>query len=109
MEEIIENSEESETSTENNTKIVYVVQIKNIDQSLKIKDINRFFNEGENRKGIGCSYQRFPAKDGKSKGFGEIHFSTKEKAKSFIQKYNKISLCGQKQVNMILKKKRTIK
>ena len=109
MEETIENSEESETSTENNTKIVYVVQIKNIDQSLKIKDINRFFNEGENGKGIGCSYQRFPAKDGKSKGFGEIHFSTKEKAKSFIQKYNKISLCGQKQVNMILKKKRTIK
>ena len=110
MEETIENSEESETSTENdNTKIIYVVQIKNIDKSLKIKDINRFFNAGENGKGIGCSYQKFPAKDGKSEGYGEIHFPTKEKAKNFIQKYNRISLCGQKQVNMILKKKRTIK
>ena len=109
QEETIESCEESEVSTDTNMKIIYVVEIKNIDKSLKIKDINRFFNEGESGKGIGCCYQKFPAKEGKSEGYGEIHFPKKEKAKSFIQKYNRINLCGQKQINMTLKKRRTIK
>ena len=107
-EETIEKSEESDISTENNMSIIYVVKLNNIDTSLKVKAINRFFNEGENGKGIGCCYQKFPAKEGKSIGYGEIHFPTKERAKSFIQKYKGISLCGKKQIIMILKKRRTI-
>ena len=102
MNEENEESEESNDTTQSNKKIVYVVQIKNIDKSLKIKDINRFFN------GCGSSYQHFPAENGNSKGYGEIHFSKKETAKSFIQKYNRISLRGKKQINMILKKRKTI-
>ena len=70
---INEESVESNDNTEDNkAKIIYVVKITNIDTSLKIKDINRFFNTCK------CSYQKFPAKDGKSKGNGEIHFSKKE-------------------------------
>ena len=58
---------------------IYIVEISNIDTSLIIKDINRFFN------GCGGSLQRFPAYDnGKSKGYGEIHFTRKETAKATI-------------------------
>ena len=96
-----ENVEENkDEDSENSAKNIYVVKINNIDKSLKIKDINRFFN------GCGNSYQKFPAKDGKSEGYGEIHFSKKEMAKSFIQKYNRISLCGKKQIKMILQKRK---
>lgn len=102
--ENIEKVEESDESQINNKKkIVYVVKITNIDTSLKIKDINRYFN------GCRSSYQKFPAKKGKSKGYGEIHFTKKEAAKSFIDKYNRISLCGQKQINMVLRKRRVSK
>ena len=87
---------------DNKAKIIYVVKITNIDTSLKIKDINRFFNTCK------CSYQKFPAKDGKSEGNGEIHFSKKENAKSFINKYNKIKLCGRKQISMKLTKRKKI-
>ena len=98
---INEESVESNDDTEDNkAKIIYVVKITNIDTSLKIKDINRFFNTCK------CSYQKFPAKDGKSKGNGEIHFSKKENAKSFINKYNKIKLCGRKEVSMKLTKRK---
>lgn len=103
-----ENEESDDTTTENgenkNTKIVYVVKISNIDTSLKIKDINKFFN------GFGNGYQKFPAtKDGNSEGFGEMHFSKKERAKSIIEKLNKTNLCGKKQIIMRLIKRRVPK
>ena len=88
----------NDDTEDNKAKIIYVVKITNIDTSLKIKDINRFFNTCK------CSYQKFPSKDGKSVGYGEIHFSKKENAKSFINKYNKIKLCGRKQISMKLAK-----
>ena len=100
IERVKESDESSSEFSDNKTKIVYVVKINNIDTSLKIKDINRYFN------GYGSSYQKFPAKEGKSEGYGEIHFPKKETAKSFIDKYNKINLCGKKQINMILRKRR---
>lgn len=80
-------------------KAVFIVLIRNIDTSLRIKDINRFFN------GCGCSYQKFPAKNGKSTGIGEIHFSRRRQAKALIQKYNQMNLCGTKQIHMVLKKR----
>ena len=76
----------------------YVVKITNIDKSMKIKDINRYFNE------CGCSKQNFPAVKGKSQGYGEIHFSKKETAKLLIDKFNRLNLCGSK-INMKLTKK----
>lgn len=99
MNEDVEDNNESDDK-KSNGKIVYVVKIKNIDTSLKIKDINRFFN------GCGSSFQKFPAKDGKSEGQGEIHFSKKETAKSLIKKYNKMSLCGKQKIIMTLKKRK---
>ena len=98
---INEESVESNDDTEDNkAKIIYVVKITNIDTSLKIKDINKFFNTCK------CSYQKFPSKDGKSEGNGEIHFSKKENAKSFINNYNKIKLCGRKEISMKLTKRK---
>ena len=100
MNEDVEDNNESDDK-KSNGKIVYVVKIKNIDTSLKIKDINRYFN------GCGCCIQKFPAIDGKSKGYGEIHFSKKETAKLTIQKYNNMSICGTKKILMKLKKRIT--
>jgi RNA recognition motif-containing protein len=79
-------------------KVVYVVKITNIDTSLKIKDLNRYFN------GCGASLQKFPAIEGKSQGYGEIHFPKRESAKLIIKKFNRMSLCGSKQINMRLTK-----
>ena len=101
-EEINEESVESDGTKGNKTKIIFIAKISNIDTSLKIKDINKFFN------GCNCSYQKFPSENGKSKGYGEIHFSKKEIAKSFIKKYNKIHLCGRKEINMKLTKRRAL-
>ena len=97
-ESIIEKSEDDNNKKKG--KVIYVVHVSNIDKSLNIKDINKFFN------GYGRYHQKFPEKEGKSIGYGEIYFLKKETAKSFIQKFNKINLCGKKQINMILKKRR---
>ena len=94
-----DNSEKDIDEKNIKKKVVYVVKITNIDTSLKIKDINRYFN------GCGCCIQKFPAIDGKSKGYGEIHFSKKETAKLTIQKYNNMSICGTKKILMKLKKR----
>ena len=94
-----EETDEKSDNTNNKKKGIYVVKITNIDTSIKIKDINRFFN------GCGSSEQKFPAKEGRSTGFGEIIFSKKETAKKLIEKYNRIKLCGTKQITMKLKKR----
>ena len=94
-----EETDEKSDNTNNKKKAIYVVKITNIDTSIKIKDINRFFN------GCGSSEQKFPAKEGRSTGFGEIIFSKKETAKKLIEKYNRIKLCETKQITMKLKKR----
>ena len=94
-----EETEEISDNTNNKIKVIYVVKIANIDTNIKIKDINRFFN------GCGCYKQIFPAKEGRSKGYGEILFSKKETAKKVIEKYNRIKLCGAKQITMKLRKR----
>ena len=96
IDELAENEPEDKN---NKKKVTYVVKITNIDTSLKIKDINRYFN------GCGCFLQKFPSEEGRSKGFGEIHFSKKETAKYLIQKYNNINLCGAKKILMKLTKR----
>ena len=83
----------------NKKKVIYVVKISNIDTSLEVKKINGFFN------GCGCAEQKFPAKNGKSIGFGEMIFSKKETAKRVIKKFNGINLCGDKKIIMRLRKR----
>ena len=80
-------------------KVIYVIKISNIDTNLKIKDINKYFT------GCGCCLQKFPAIEGKSKGYGEIHFYKKTIAKSVMKKFNKNDLGGTKQISMKLIKR----
>ena len=102
-EEINEDDKESDSEDKNNKKnIIYIVKISNIDKNLKIKDINKNFT------GCGCALQKFPAIEGKSKGYGEIHFSKKTLAKHLIQKFNKNNLGGKSEISMKLIK-RTLK
>ena len=76
-----------------------MIKISNIDTNLKIKDINKYFT------GCGCCLQKFPAIEGKSKGYGEIHFYKKAIAKSVMKKFNKNDLGGTKQISMKLIKR----
>ena len=78
---------------------IYVIKISNIDTNLKIKDINKYFT------GCGCCLQKFPSIEGKSKGYGEIHFYKKAIAKSVMKKFNKNDLGGTKQISMKLIKR----
>ena len=97
-----ENQESDSENKKNNKKVLYVVKITNIDKNLKIKDINKNFT------GCGCSLQKFPAIEGKSKGYGEIHFSKITLARHLIQKFNKNNLGGKSEISMKLIK-RTLK
>ena len=102
-EEINEDDKESDSEDKNNKKnIIYIVKISNIDKNLKIKDINKNFT------GCGCKLQKFPADKGKSKGYGEIHFTKKTTAKHLIQKLNNSNLGGKNQISLKLIK-RTLK
>ena len=101
-ESIFESGDEKtgeESDNNNKKKVIYVVKISNIDTSLEVKKINGFFN------GCGSAEQKFPAKKGKSIGFGEMTFPKKETAKNVIKKYNGIKLCGAKQIIMKLRKR----
>ena len=94
-----EKTGEETDNINNKKKVIYVVKISNIDTSLEVKKINGFFN------GCGCAEQKFPAKNGKSIGFGEMIFSKKETAKRVIKKFNGINLCGDKKIIMRLRKR----
>ena len=78
---------------------IYIIKISNIDTNLKIKDINKYFT------GCGCCLQKFPAIEGKSKGYGEIHFYKKTVAKFVMKKFNRNDLGGTKQISMKLMKR----
>ena len=99
IDESFEDNEDSDDTTDSKKKVEYVAQITNIDTSLKIKDINRYFN------GCKSSYQKFPANKGKSLGYGEIHFPKKEAAKLFKEEFNRINLCGKDKINVRIKKR----
>ena len=81
-----------------NKRDIFVVEVKNIDNNLKVKDIYDFFN------GCGSLSQKFFEKDGKSRGYGILKFSSENLAKSAIDKYNQIKL-GETNLILILKKK----
>ena len=103
------NSDKSNNSNKNNKnnknnkgktnqKVVYVVNVQNIDKNLKVKDINKIFN------GLQQSYQRFFSKEGKSIGYGKLHFNTEELAKAAILKFNGNNLGGKRNIVMSLQK-----
>ena len=101
-ESIFESGDEKtgeESDNNNKKKVIYVVKISNIDTSLKVKQINEIFN------GCGRADQKFPAKNGKSIGYGEMTFSKKETAKKVIKKFNGYKLCEAKKIIMKLRKR----
>ena len=81
-----------------NKRDIVVVEVKNIDTNLDVKDINDFFN------GCGSLYQKFFAKEGKSRGYGILKFSSENLAKSAVDKYNQIKL-GENNLILIMKNK----
>ena len=80
-----------------NKRDIYVVEIKNIDNNLNIKELNNKFKE------CGCIYQKFFSKDGKSRGYGFLKFSDKSLAISTIKKFNNLQINGKK-ISLMLKK-----
>ena len=81
-----------------NKRDIVVVEVKNIDTNLDVKDIYDFFN------GCGSLCQKFFEKEGKSRGYGILKFSSENLAKSAVDKYNQIKL-GENNLILIMKKK----
>jgi len=81
-----------------NKRDIVVVEVKNIDTNLEVKDIYDFFN------GCGSLSQKFFEKDKKSRGYGILKFSSENLAKSAIDKYNQIKL-GANNLILILRNK----
>ena len=79
-----------------NRREVFVVEVKNIDVNLDIKNIYDFF------KGCGSIYQKFFSKEGKSRGYGILKFSSEHLAKSAIDKFNQ-SKIGSNNILLIMK------
>ena len=85
-------------SNKNKNNVVYIVNIRNIDKDLKVKEINKHFN------GCGCSSQKFFSKEGKSLGYGKIFFANEDTARSCIAKYSGDTLGGKKKIMMTFQK-----
>ena len=83
--------------TKINKRDLYVVEVKNIDANLEVKKVYEFFNS------CGSIYQKFFSKDGKSRGYGILKFSSEYLANSAIDKFNQSKL-GENNIILILKK-----
>ena len=106
----LDNKENSNSSEENinhhkeknikiNNRDIFVVEVKNIDQNLDIKDVYDKFED------CGSIYKKFFSKNGKSKGYGLLKFSNENIAITTIKKMNNI-LLGGKRISLSLKSKR---
>lgn len=74
----------------------FVVEIKNLDNNLDIKELYDIF------KDCGCIYQKFFSKDGKSRGYGLLKFSNKSLAMLTIKKFDNLQING-KNISLMLK------
>ena len=82
-----------------NNRDVFVVKVKNIDVNLDIKEVYNYFN------GCGSFEEKFFEKNGKSRGYGILKFSSEHLANSIIDKFNQTKLGAN---NIILKMKKNI-
>ena len=103
------NKESSNSSEENinhhkeknikiNNKDIFVVEVKNIDQNLDIKDVYDKFED------CGSIYKKFFSKNGKSKGYGLLKFANENMGISAIKKMNNL-LIGGKRISLSVKNK----
>ena len=105
----LDNKESSNSSEENinhhkeknikiNNRDIFVVEVKNIDQNLDIKDVYNKFED------CGSIYKKFFSKNGKSKGYGLLKFSNENMGISAIKKMNNL-LIGGKRISLSVKNK----
>ena len=105
----LDNKESSNSSEENinhhkeknikiNNRDIFVVEVKNIDQNLDIKDVYDKFED------CGSIYKKFFSKNGKSKGYGLLKFSNENMGISAIKKMNNL-LIGGKRISLSVKNK----
>ena len=92
--EIINKQKNSFSNT--NKKDIFVVEVKNLDNNLDIIELYDIF------KDCGCIYQKFFSKDGKSRGYGLLKFSSKSLAILTIKKFDNLQING-KNISLMLK------
>ena len=80
-----------------NKKNTFVVEVKNIDNNLEVKQLYEQFRD------CGSIYQKFFSKDGKSRGYGFLEFRNENHAFSTIKKFNNMKI-GEKKISLIMKK-----
>lgn len=80
-----------------NKKGLFVVEVKNIDVNLETKDVYDIF------EGCGSIYQKFFSKEGKSRGYGILKFTSEALARTAIDKFNQTKL-GNNNIILVMKK-----
>ena len=83
-----------------NKRDIVVVEVKNIDKNLEIKEIYDKFKDCDS------FYQKFFSINGKSRGYGLLKFSNENSAMSTIKKFDNLQI-GEKRISLF-KNKRTI-
>ena len=83
-----------------NKRDIVVVEVKNIDKNLEIKEIYDKFKDCDS------FYQKFFAINGKSRGYGLLKFSNENSAMSTIKKFDNLQI-GEKRISLF-KNRRTI-
>ncbi len=77
---------------------IFVVEVKNIDKNLDIKEIYDKF------KNCNSIYQKFFEQNGKCKGYGLLKFSNANDAITVIKQFNNLQI-GEKRISLIIKNK----
>ena len=76
-----------------NKRDIIVVEVKNIDKNLDIKQIYDIFKDSD------TIYQKFFSKDGKSRGYGLLKFGNEKSAIETIKKFDKLQV-GNNQISL---------
>jgi len=76
---------------------IFVVEVKNIDNNLEVKQLYEQFCD------CGSIYQKFFSKDGKSRGYGFLKFTSENSAVSAIKNFDNLKI-GENKISLIMKK-----
>ena len=76
---------------------IFVVEVKNIDNNLEVKHLYEQFRD------CGSIYQKFFSKDGKSRGYGFLKFTSENSAVSAIKNFDNLKI-GENKISLIMKK-----
>ena len=76
---------------------IFVVEVKNIDNNLEVKQLYEQFRD------CGSIYQKFFSKEGKSRGYGFLKFTSENSAVSAIKNFDNLKI-GENKISLIMKK-----